>query len=161
MQVLRFKQLFDALRIECDPKRFNEEYLIELGKGSFLINGAFELCSSICENHKKAYIVTNGISATQTARLENAVIKPFISDLFISENIGYQKPNPMYFEYVFSHIPDFDKRKTIIVGDSLSADIAGGIAAGIDSCWYNKSHIKNETAIIPTYEIYSLRELLC
>lgn len=159
MQVLRFKQLFDILRINCDPRRFNEEYIIELGKGSFLIDGAYELCRSIYENNKKIYIVTNGISLTQKVRLENSAIKPYIADLFDSEKIGYHKPNRLYFEYVFSHIPNIDKRKTIIVGDSLSADIAGGNNAGIDSCWFNKSDIENETAIKPTYEVKSLREL--
>lgn len=159
IQVLRFKQLFDALGIACDPKRFSDDYLIELGKGSFLIEGALEVCKSICENHGKAYIVTNGISSTQKARLENSVIKPYIAEIFISEEIGYHKPNPLYFEYVFSHIPDVDKSKMIIIGDSLSADIAGGIHAGIDSCWFNKFDSKNNTNTAPTYEIKSLTEL--
>jgi len=159
MQVLRFKQLFDALSIECDPKKFNDEYLVELGKGSFLIEGAFELCRSIFENNKKAYIVTNGISATQKARLENSVIKPYIADIFVSEEIGYHKPNSLYFEYVFSHIPDVDKSNIIIVGDSLSADIEGGIHGGIDSCWFNKHDLKNKTDITPTHEIKRLTEL--
>lgn len=159
MQVLRFNQLFDALKIESDPKKFNEEYLVELGKGSFLIDGAFELCKRISDNNCKAYIVTNGISTTQKARLENSIIKPYIAKLFVSEEIGFQKPNALYFEYVFSHIPYVDKSKMIIIGDSLTADIAGGINAGIDSCWFNKFDTENNTDIAPAYEIKSLKEL--
>lgn len=159
MQVLRFNQLFDALKIESDPKKFNEEYLVELGKGSFLIDGAFELCKRISDNNCKAYIVTNGISVTQKARLENSIIKPYIAKLFVSEEIGYQKPNALYFEYVFSQISYVDKSKMIIIGDSLSADIAGGINAGIDSCWFNKFARENNTDIAPTYEIKSLKEV--
>jgi YjjG family noncanonical pyrimidine nucleotidase len=159
IQVLRFKQLFDALSIKGDPKKFGDDYLIELGKGSYLIEGALELCKSICQNGKKAYIVTNGISSTQKARLENSLIKPYITNIFISEEIGYHKPNPLYFEYVFSHIPNVEKSNLIIIGDSISADIAGGILAGIDSCWFNKLDSKNNTDIAPTYEIRSLTEV--
>lgn len=159
MQILRFRQLFDALRLVGNPMRFNREYLVELGKGTYLIEGAFDLCKSICENNKKAYIVTNGISAAQKARLESSAIKPYIIELFVSEEIGYQKPNPLYFEYVFSYIPNVDKSKTIIIGDSLSADIAGGMNAEIDSCWFNRLYEENITDIIPTYEVNSLREL--
>ena len=64
-----------------------------------------------------------------------------------------------YFNYVFSHIPQIERNKIIIVGDSLSNDIAGGNNAGIDSCWYNKSGEINNTGIIPTYEINKLCEL--
>jgi 2-haloacid dehalogenase len=159
MQVLRFKRLFGALEIKGDPYIFNVEYLVELGKGSFLIDGAFELCKTISDSHCRAYIVTNGISTTQKARLENAIIKPYISKLFVSEDIGFQKLNTLYFEYVFSHIPCTDKSKMIIIGDSLSADIAGGIHAGIDTCWFNKCDTENHSGFIPTYEIKKLLEI--
>lgn len=159
MQILRFARLFDIIGIEYEPKKFNDEYLVELGKGAFLIDGAFEVCKSISDNNKKAYIATNGISTTQRTRLEHSVIKPYIANLFVSEEIGFQKPNALYFEYVFSHIPHVDKNKILIIGDSLSADIVGGIAAGIDSCWFNKFGTVNKTDIVPTYEIKNLIEL--
>jgi 2-haloacid dehalogenase len=103
--------------------------------------------------------VTNGILATQKARIEHSTIKEYISDFFVSEFIGYQKPHALYFEYVFSHIPQIGKSKTLIIGDSFSADIAGGNNSGIDSCWFNKFGDINNTDIIPTYEISRLSEL--
>lgn len=77
----------------------------------------------------------------------------------MSEHIGFQKPHISYFEYVFSHIPSTPKEKILVIGDSLSSDIAGGNNAGIDSCWLNMSGMKNDTNTIPTYEISGLREL--
>jgi 2-haloacid dehalogenase len=137
----------------------NERYLHELGKGSFLIDGAVEICRAITSCKNKIYIVTNGIFATQKTRIEHSAIKEYVSDFFVSEFVGYQKPHALYFDYVFSHIPKIDKNKTLLIGDSLSADIAGGNNSGIDSCWFNKSGDINDTDIMPTYEIRRLSEL--
>ncbi|GHU71632.1 noncanonical pyrimidine nucleotidase, YjjG family protein [Spirochaetia bacterium] len=159
LQTLRFSRLFNDIGVYYDIKTFNEKYLNELGKGSFLINGALEICKKITSCNKKIYIVTNGILATQKARIEHSQIKEYISDFFVSEFIGFQKPHIKYFEYVFSHIPQIENDRFLIIGDSLSADIAGGNNAGIDSCWFNKSGDINSTNIIPTYEINKLNEL--
>jgi 2-haloacid dehalogenase len=159
LQTLRFSRLFNDIGVYYDVKTFNEKYLNELGKGSFLIDGALEICKKITSSNKKIYIVTNGILATQKARIEHSKIKEYISDFFVSEFIGFQKPHTKYFEYVFSHISQVEKNRFLIIGDSLSADIAGGNNAGIDSCWFNKSGDINSTKIIPTYEISNLNEL--
>jgi 2-haloacid dehalogenase len=159
LQTLRFTRLFSEIDLFYDAKDFNEKYLEELGKGSFLIDGALEICKEITSCGKKIYIVTNGILATQEARIKHSAIKEYICDFFVSEFIGYQKPHVLYFEYVFSHIPQIDKNNILIIGDSLSADIAGGNNAGIDSCWFNKSGDINDTDIIPVYEISALSEL--
>jgi 2-haloacid dehalogenase len=159
LQTLRFIRLFDDIGIYCDVNNFNEMYINELGKGAFLIEGALEICKEIVSSNKKIYIVTNGILITQKTRIEHSLIKEYISDFFVSEFIGFQKPHPLYFEYVFTHIPQTEKEKILIIGDSVSADIAGGNNAGIDSCWFNKSGAVNNTEIIPTYEIRKLNEL--
>ena len=159
LQPARFIELFEEIGINYDADDFNEKYLAELGKGSFLIDGAMEICQKIASNGKYIYIVTNGILATQKARIEHSPIKDYISGFFVSELVGYQKPHISYFEYVFSHIQQTEKSKILIIGDSLTADIAGGNNAGIDSCWFNASGMKNNTNIIPVYEIKKLNEL--
>ena len=159
LQTLRFDRLFAEIGVDYDAHIFNEKYLFELGKGSFLIKGTLEICEAIAAFDKKIFIVTNGILATQEARIKHSLIAHYISDSFVSEHIGFQKPDIRYFEYVFAHIPKIDKNKILIIGDSLSADIAGGNLAGIDTCWFNESLTKNQTDIKPTYEINSLKEL--
>ena len=79
--------------------------------------------------------------------------------MFISEEVGAEKPSVAYFEAVFSKIPDFDKEKALIIGDSLTSDIKGGIAAGIDTCWYNPHSLENREELPITYEIKALEEL--
>jgi len=159
LQIWRFIRLFNYISVSYDEKDFNNKYLAELGKGTFLIDGALEICKAIASCNKKIFIVTNGILATQEARIKHSLIKEYISDFFVSEFVGFNKPDKEYFEYVFSHIPQIRKDKILLVGDSLSADIAGGNGAGIDTCWFNKEGIKNHTSIIPAYEIKDLSEL--
>ena len=160
LQTLRFENFFQAIGVQYDALEFNNNYLYELGKGAFLIDGALEICEKITSCQKRIYIVTNGILATQTSRMNHSPIKDYISDFFVSEFVGSLKPHISYFEYVFSHIPQFEKDKTLLIGDSLSTDIQGGCNAGIDSCWFNESLTENRTDITPTYEIQKLCELL-
>ena len=159
LQTLRFNRLFDEIGVYHDTSDFNKKYLAELGKGTFLIEGAIEICKAIVSCERQIYIVTNGILATQEARIKHSLIKDYVSGFFVSEFVGFQKPDKEYFEYVFTHIPQIGKNKILIIGDSLTADIAGGNNAGIDSCWFNASGSKNRTEIIPTYEISHLSEL--
>ena len=159
LQTLRFKRLFKEIYVFYDTNKFNEKYLYELGKGSFLIEGALEICKKIVSCNKKIYIVTNGILTTQKSRIEHSMIKNYISNFFVSEFIGYQKPHKKYFDYVFSNITQINKDKILIIGDNILSDILGGNNSGIDSCWFNLYGKKNDTEVIPTYEINHLNEL--
>lgn len=159
LQTLRFAHLFACIDIDYDVVEFNRRYLAELGKGTFLIEGAFEICREIVSHGKAIYIVTNGILATQEARIKHSLIKEYISDFFVSEFIGYQKPDMEYFKYVFSHIQKVSKDKILIIGDSLTADIQGGRNAGIDSCWFNESGKESHSVILSTYQIQKLSQI--
>jgi len=159
LQILRFSRLFETIGIHYDEVDFNRKYLAELGKGAFLIDGAFEICKEIVTRGKQIYIVSNGIQATQEARITHSLIRDYITDFFVSEFVGYKKPDVEYFDYVLSHIPQVGKNRILLVGDSLTADIAGGNIAGIDTCWFNADKNKNQTDIVPTYEISKLQEL--
>ena len=160
MKVVRFERLFEHIGVQYNSKAFSTQYLAELGKGIFLVEGALEICKKIVSMGKQIYIVTNGMFTTQESRIKRSLLKDYISNFFVSEFVGYQKPDIKYFEYVFSHIPKIPKDKILIIGDSLSADIAGGNKAGIDSCWFNEQGMANDTGIMPTYEIRKLEELL-
>ena len=160
LQTMRFSRLFHILGVKRDEADFNRQYLAELGRGAFLINGAMEICKEIVFRGKAIFIVSNGILATQEARLRQSLIKKYISGFFVSEIVGFKKPEVEFFEYVFSHIPQVGKDKILLVGDSLSSDIAGGNKVGIDTCWLNIGMRENDTDNKPTYEISGLRELL-
>lgn len=155
----RFQQLFEELSIDGDGRKCNEDYLEALGEGSFLMLGALELCRKLTKSHK-LYIVTNGVSKTQHRRINNSLIKDYFEGVFVSEDVGYQKPQVEYFNHVFNKIGITDTSRVLIVGDSLSSDIKGGINAGIATCWFNPLGHNKDEALSPTYTISSLSEVL-
>jgi len=161
LQSSRFELLFKHMGANVNGTTFNTGYLEQLGKGSFLIDGAYEICKFIAQSGKKLYIVTNGLLATQEARIKHSTISKYILDSFVSEVVGYEKPHIKYFQHVFASISAPQKDRVLIIGDNLRADIAGGINAGIDTCWFNLRLEKNNTDIKPTYEIFKLNELYC
>jgi len=154
----RFSELFKAFDKEVDGTVLGSTYSSYLGQGHELIEGAVELITNM-QNEFDLYIVTNGVSKTQDKRLRASGLYPLFKDVFVSEDTGYQKPMKEFFDYVFARIPEFDASQTLIIGDSLSADIKGGNLAGIDTCWFNPKNKSNDTGIIPTYEIHKLDEV--
>ena len=132
----RFEILCEKYGFSCDAKLVAKAYMDRLSEKIYFIDGAQELCKSLC-GIAKLYIVTNGVEFIQKNRYAKSGLDKYFSGIFISGEIGSEKPSVDYFEYVAKHIPDFKKDKTVIVGDSLTSDIKGGIAYGIDTCWYN------------------------
>ena len=86
--------------------------------------------------------------------------KHFFDDIFISEEIGFSKPEPEIFEYSVKKLGDFEKNEILMIGDNLVADIMGGINFGVDTCWVNLKNKENNKEIVPKYEINNLLELL-
>lgn len=154
----RHSRLFKEYGREVDGALLESKYRKYLREGHQLVDGAFELINHL-HNHFDLYIVTNGDSETQHKRLKDSGLYPFFKEIFVSDEIGFQKPQKEFFDYVFARIPNFSVEKGIIIGDSLSADIKGGYLSGIDSCWINPEMLPNDTNIIPTYQIQKLDEL--
>lgn len=154
----RFSILFEQYGLQVDGVALENNYRKYLSEGHFLVNGAVELIQQLSKQFD-LYIVTNGESQTQYKRLNDSGLYPYFKNIFVSEDTGFQKPMKEFFDFVFSKIEDFDLESTLIIGDSLSADITGGFRAGIDTCWVNLKKKENHTNIITTYEINNLNEL--
>ena len=132
-------------------------YEWNLGGSYFYIDGAEALLDELSKKYD-LYLMSNGTAAVQDRRIAASGIAKYFKGLFISEKVGYNKPALEFFERCFAEIPDFKKEESIIVGDSLSSDIKGGINAGIPTCHYNPSGEKSDS-IIPHYTIKTLEEL--
>ena len=159
LTVERFRRLFAELGLTQKPEVFNTCYLDALADGVQLIDGAYEVCETLARAHTLS-IVTNGVPRTQRRRVERSAIRPFFAHLFISGEIGHKKPDIEYFEHVFRELGGVDRARTLIVGDSLTSDIQGGINAGIATCWFNPSGAPNATDMQPDHEIRALMDLL-
>ncbi|MDR0293396.1 MAG: YjjG family noncanonical pyrimidine nucleotidase [Oscillospiraceae bacterium] len=159
MQSRRFARFFEAMPLQCDPGEFNSLYIKQLEQYVFLLDDADLVCGELYQT-SALYVVTNGISSVQRGRLTRSGLLPYMSGLFISEEIGFQKPHRYFFDAVFTQLGDVSRDRILIVGDSLSTDVAGGHTAGLDTCWYNPKHNSDKGALLPTYEIGALIELL-
>jgi len=155
----RFKMLFEKLSLDCDPEIFNDAYLTALGEECQLIFGAESMLKRLKAAGKDIYIITNGVFRVQESRRKKSTIDTFITETFVSESIGFQKPDVRFFEHVLSSLPTVDKSNMLVIGDSLTADIKGGNLAGIDTVWFNPTGVKNHSDAMPTYEVSDLSEL--
>jgi 2-haloacid dehalogenase len=158
---IRYELLFQELGVDFSAAEATAIYESYLSVGHFFINGAEKLLQDISAFGKyRLYLVTNGTVNVQKGRLASSGISQYFDDIFISEEIGHNKPQLAYFEECFRRIPDFQKEKTVIVGDSLTSDIKGGVNAGIHTIWFNPNKSVNPSTLTPDYEIYSLEQLL-
>ncbi|MPM25647.1 putative HAD-hydrolase YfnB [bioreactor metagenome] len=159
VKIRRYQLLFDELGIDCSSEYAAEYYEALLGVGHYFVDGAEELLKRLSKDYR-LYIVSNGTAEVQKSRIESSGIAKYLNDIFISQQIGFDKPNVKFFDHCFSSIPNFEKCETAIVGDSLSSDIAGGKNSGITTVWFNSHGLKNPSDIIPDHEIHHLLDLI-
>ncbi len=132
----RFELVCEKYSFDADAKLMAKAYMEALSHKAYLIDGAEALCRDLF-GKVRMYIVTNGVDFIQKRRYAKSGIGQYFECAFISGEIGYEKPSVEYFEHVAKNIANFDKSRALIVGDSLTSDIKGGIGYGIDTCWYN------------------------
>lgn len=156
--VRRFQSLFEERGIAASAERVGDRYEALLAYGYRFLPGAEELLR-ILSGKYRLYLASNGSAPVQAARIESSGIRGFFDGIFISEELGADKPSREYFDRCIAQIPGFDPDLAIIVGDSLTSDIRGGINAGIRTCWYNPQGLPLDRDVEPDHEIRSLLEL--
>ena len=154
----RFQMLFREFSVDADPEKVARSYEHNLGIGHWFLPGAEEAVTALSKKYK-LYLASNGTASVQKGRMTSANLYRFFEKVFVSQEIGANKPSTEYFERCFAQIPGFDKAKAIIVGDSLTSDILGGQNAGIATCWVNPSHKAGRADIRVDYEIEALSQL--
>lgn len=162
-QVLRgrFADLFEEMEIDMSEEQlggFQSNYQRALGEVFFYKDSSYELCVKLKEKCRQ-YLVTNGVESTQRNKLRLAGFDQLMDGIFISEVIGHVKPKKEFFDACFEQIKDFDKKKILLIGDSLSSDIKGARNAGIDCCWYNPGG-HGAQDISPDYVIQNLWDVI-
>ena len=155
----RFEIFFNKISIKYNDygtanKLFQEKFKQEC----ILIDNAEEVITYLYNKNYKLYIVTNGIINLQKPRILNSKISKYISDIIISEEVGVTKPNAKIFNTLLQR-NCLKQSDVIMIGDSIEQDIIGAKNTKIKSIWYNPMKLKNNTEIIPDYEINNLLEL--
>lgn len=154
----RFDLLFEELGVERSSRAVCDCYEQRLAQGHWFVPGAPELLEQLAPRYD-LYLASNGAAAVQYARLKSAGIGHYFRGIFISEEMPADKPSPDFFKAAFAAIPDFDPKKALMVGDSLTSDIRGGRDSGLRTCWFDPHGRPPRPEIVPDYRIRSLSEL--
>lgn len=155
----RFNEFFTLMNIDTGvAEDFNKAYQLALGDYCIFVKDAKEILLSQKGKYTIA-AVTNGTKIAQTKKLKTSGLDKIFDSIFISEDVGFEKPNLEFFRCVFDALNIKDKSEVLIIGDSLASDIQGGINAGIDTCWYNPKHTENKGNLKITYEIDDLKKI--
>ena len=155
--VNRFGVLFERLGKTVDAVGCARAYEQNLAIGHYFLPGAEEAVAALSKKYR-LFLASNGTASVQKGRMTSANLYRFFERVFVSQEIGYNKPAKEYFDACFAAIPGFDREKAVMVGDSLSSDIRGGINAGIRTVWVNPEH-KDCGGIKPDQEIEALWQL--
>lgn len=158
LKVRRFRLLFEKFDLAAFPEEAARTYERLLGIGHYFMEGAQELLKELYGKYDM-YLVTNGTAASQKGRLASADIEKYFGKIFISEEIGFDKPRREFFDRCFAEIPGIRREEAVIVGDSLSSDIQGGKNAGIKTVWFNPREAQNTSEVVPDHEICRLSQL--
>lgn len=155
----RFFDFFEQEGIDSRiAAEFNDKYQICLGDTIVYHDDSFHIVQSL-QGKVRQYVVSNGTVVAQTKKLNRSGLGKLMDDIFLSEQIGAEKPSMDFFDKVFETIGNIDKNQTMIVGDSLTSDICGGNRAGIITCWYNPEQAENSAQVHVDYEITDLHEV--
>lgn len=155
--VNRFKMLFDELGVPVNAEQAARTYEKNLSQGHWFLPGAEETVEYLSK-HYRLFLASNGTASVQKGRMTSANLYRFFETVFVSQEIGHNKPSKEYFDACFGSIPDFNPARALMVGDSLSSDIQGGINAGIRTVWVNPGH-QDCGDIRPEFEIEALHQL--
>ncbi|MBQ7045545.1 MAG: YjjG family noncanonical pyrimidine nucleotidase [Clostridia bacterium] len=150
---LRFERFVESQKFDLAPSAAAAAYENNLSLEHIVFDGAFNLLEQLKADFD-LYLVTNGAEHIQKRRLKESGVENYFLKLFISEQMGTQKPKKEYFDAVLSQINETDKSKVLIIGDSLTSDILGGINAGLDTCLFNPfGKPDSSDGIVPTYVV--------
>ena len=157
LKVERFRQLLAHLnRVDIDPAVLGAEYAAGLGNHADLLPGAADFIHSV-HGKMKIALVSNGVSAIQRSRLAKCPLTPLFDAIVISEEVGVAKPDPRLLEAALEQLGCTDKSAAVMMGDSLSADIAAANNAGLDSIFFSLKGTNSDKA---TYTVFTHAEAL-
>ncbi len=157
---IRWVSIFKELGIDADGKAFELDFISHLKDFAIPVDGADELMSYLHSKYK-VYIVSNATHEQQRKRLVDADLDKYVDGFFTSLDIGFVKPTREYFDACFSRMESgLRPEETILIGDSLTADIRGAVDYGIHTCWFNRKGKPSPDNMDIDLTVKDLREII-
>ncbi len=158
LRIDRFAIFLEEFGFAHDPVAMADDYMAALSAKPYLMEGADPLIRAVY-GHCRLYIITNGVASVQNARFNVTPLAPLFDGVFISEELNCAKPDKAFFDHVAAAVPDFDPDEAIVIGDSLTSDMQGGINAGLATCWFNPQGKPAPTDMSIDYTVRALSEI--
>jgi 2-haloacid dehalogenase len=161
LKISRFHDLIQATPSlhHLNAHECSESYLDHLSEQVHQIPGAMEILELLHPRYEMC-LITNGIARVQHSRISKSGFDKYFKEVIISEEIGFSKPDPAFFQYALNKIGNPNPDKVLVIGDNLHSDIFGGMNVGLAGCWYNHKKSNTTSDILPTYTISQLSELI-
>jgi len=164
VRTLRFARLVEQASLDLDPTALADSFTNGMQEFGELYPSAADVVSELRERGP-VVMVTNAISEIQRRRIDRLGIAPLFDAIVISSEVGVSKPAPGIFDHAFAAIEGLGvgpitPSSTLMVGDSLTSDMAGGVAAGLKTCWFNPHGKSRSAAVAIDHEITRLDQLL-
>ena len=137
LKVERFADFLQALAQrgtpvpEAQPEALAARFIQELSRQHVPMPGAEAFLKRVAAQ-MPVYLVTNGIARVQRSRFETSPLRVYLADLLISEELGHFKPDPFMILEAMRRAGVTDKRRAVMLGDSITADMGAAVNAGID-----------------------------
>lgn len=154
----RWNKIFAEVGMSADGPFFEAEFHRRLHDCAVPVEGAKDALEYL---HSKYLVCTasNASLKQQTHRLRLAGMSEYIDKMFVSEQLGAQKPDTRFFEECFKQL-DFLPGETLMIGDDLHADMLGASKFGLRTCWYNPKNLPNSENVHIDVEISSLDDII-
>ena len=134
----------------------NKDFLNRTSSKTKLLPHTLEVLEYLRPNYKM-HILSNGFKEVQYKKINNSGLAPFFDEIVLSDDIGVNKPHPGIFDYALQRAGAL-RHETLMIGDSLEADIRGAKDSNIDQVWLDLG-IETATDLTPTFHIHTLLEL--
>ena len=156
--VKRFEDYLEALGVKLDAEEVNDTYFSKLGDTIVFKDNSYELVKSL-KGKIKQYVVTNGAIRVQKTKLAKSGFDKLMDDVFISDEVGYQKPRKEFFDAIKNRLGDIANDEILLVGDSLTSDMKLADNCNLISCFYNPKKKDYKVDFKIDYEISDLNEV--
>ena len=158
LRYYRLKEVFDLMQETVQDEVIHllaQEYIYYLPQYNHLYEGAVEVLDYLYPKYK-LHIITNGFQTVQAGKLKNSNIEHYFQTITNSEMAGVKKPNPLIFEFALD-LAKVTKVQSIMIGDSLEADVEGALNAGLDAIFFNEFNVETNPEITQVNQLLLLK----
>ena len=136
----RLRDTFSAMSLSYDDEVLDAiaaQYIEELPGSNHLFPHTIEVLDYLRSNYT-LHCITNGFYGVQHRKLERSGLAPYFQTVTTADDAGCKKPDPRIFQHALD-LAGATASKSLMIGDSLEADILGSRDFGMEAWHFDPS----------------------